>query len=88
MARSQSATLLFFQFSYEPPAGGFEETEGSNAGHSSVGTGPYRFESWSSGESLRLIRNDDYWGSKPTWRDGDVPGHREPGPPSCGAQHR
>lgn len=25
------------------------------------GTGPFRFESWQPGTSLRLVRNDDYW---------------------------
>ncbi|APO76965.1 dipeptide/oligopeptide ABC transporter substrate-binding protein (plasmid) [Rhizobium etli 8C-3] len=49
------------------PSEGFETTEELNAGRPPVGTGPYRFESWSSGESLRLARNDDYWGGKPAW---------------------
>ncbi len=60
---------LFFSsiFVMNRPVQGFETTEDLNAGHSPVGTGPYRFESWSSGESLRLVRNDDYWGEKPAW---------------------
>jgi peptide/nickel transport system substrate-binding protein len=32
-----------------------------------VGTGPYKFENWSSGETLRLTRNADYWGGQPAW---------------------
>jgi peptide/nickel transport system substrate-binding protein len=62
---------LFFSsiFVMNRPSEGFETTEDLNAGLSPVGTGPYRFQSWSSGESLRLIRNDDYWGGKPTWRN-------------------
>ncbi|MDX1241999.1 ABC transporter substrate-binding protein, partial [Sinorhizobium medicae] len=60
---------LFFSsiFVMNRPAKGFETTEDLNAGHPPNGTGPYRFESWSSGESLRLARNDDYWDGKPAW---------------------
>ncbi len=50
------------------PSEGFATTEDLNAGSPPIGTGPYRFESWSSGESLTLTRNDDYWGGKPIWR--------------------
>lgn len=46
---------------------GFQTTEELNSGGASVGTGPYRFDSWSSGETLRLTRNDDYWGGAPAW---------------------
>jgi len=54
-------------FMMNKPAEGFETTEDLNSGSPPNGTGPYRFESWSSGESLRLTRNDDYWGGKPAW---------------------
>jgi peptide/nickel transport system substrate-binding protein len=30
-----------------------------------VGTGPYRFVEWRRGDSLRLARNDAYWGERP-----------------------
>lgn len=61
---------LFFSsiFVMNRPVQGFETTEELNAGRLPVGTGPYRFESWSSGESLGLTRNDDYWGDKPAWQ--------------------
>jgi peptide/nickel transport system substrate-binding protein len=29
-----------------------------------VGTGPFKLESWSPGQNLILVRNDDYWGEK------------------------
>jgi peptide/nickel transport system substrate-binding protein len=29
-----------------------------------VGTGPFKFESWTHGESLVMSRNEDYWGTK------------------------
>lgn len=54
-------------FMMNKPMDGFETTEALNAGSPPIGTGPYRLESWSSGESLRLIRNDTYWGGKPDW---------------------
>ncbi len=54
-------------FMMNKPAEGFETTEALNAGAAPNGTGPYRFDSWSSGESLRLTRNDGYWGGKPAW---------------------
>ncbi len=34
-------------------------------GRHAVGTGPYRFAEWKTGEYVREIRNDDYWGPKP-----------------------
>ncbi len=30
-----------------------------------VGTGPYRFDHWTQGESVVLVREDAYWGPKP-----------------------
>ncbi len=30
-----------------------------------VGTGPFRFERWVKGDSVRLVRFDGYWGAKP-----------------------
>ena len=31
-----------------------------------VGTGPLKFESWTKGEAVTLVRNDQYWGTKIT----------------------
>ncbi len=30
-----------------------------------IGTGPYRFESWTPGGAIDLARNDEYWGDEP-----------------------
>lgn len=32
-----------------------------NRGDALVGTGPFRFAEWKSGEYIRVVRNDDYW---------------------------
>lgn len=37
-------------------------TDDYNAGVATIGTGPFRFISWSPGGNLELERNDDYWG--------------------------
>lgn len=38
------------------------EEPGSVINEGPVGTGPFVFESWTPGEEIRLVRNDDYWG--------------------------
>lgn len=42
-------------------------TEDCNNGPASAGTGPFKFVSYSPGDSIVLERNEDYWGEKPTW---------------------
>jgi peptide/nickel transport system substrate-binding protein len=32
-----------------------------NRGEETVGTGPFRFAEWKTGEYIRVVRNDDYW---------------------------
>ena len=34
-------------------------------GNNPVGTGPYKLESWERGVKLTMVRNEDYWGTKP-----------------------
>ena len=29
-----------------------------------IGTGPFKFDSWTRGDKLTLVKNDDYWGDK------------------------
>jgi peptide/nickel transport system substrate-binding protein len=35
-----------------------------NLNENPVGTGPYKFVSWEKGVSVKITRNDDYWGEK------------------------
>jgi peptide/nickel transport system substrate-binding protein len=39
-----------------------ENVEDGSIGREPVGTGAFRFDSYAPGDSLRLTRNDDYWG--------------------------
>lgn len=34
-----------------------------------VGTGPFRLDSWARGDTLRLVRNEGYWGTAPRLRE-------------------
>ncbi|MCJ7621099.1 MAG: ABC transporter substrate-binding protein [Anaerolineae bacterium] len=34
------------------------------------GTGPYKFDHWTPGEEMVLVRNDDYWLTEPLWEGG------------------
>ncbi len=38
-----------------------------NSGKVAIGTGPYKFVSWTPGDRMQLLRNDAYWGPKPEW---------------------
>jgi len=50
-------------------AGCGAETEDFNAGTAAVGTGPFKFSNYKPGESITLVRNDDYWGDAPAWSE-------------------
>lgn len=39
-----------------------EEVGEEAHGRSPVGTGPFKFSSWDSGDKITLVRNDEYWG--------------------------
>jgi peptide/nickel transport system substrate-binding protein len=42
-------------------------TEDYNAGRAMVGSGPYKFVSYTPGDRVVMQRNDAYWGAKPVW---------------------
>ena len=41
-----------------------EQTIGQIA-ENPIGTGPFKFDSWTRGDNIRLVRNQDYWGTRP-----------------------
>ncbi len=43
-------------------ADGLFQPSGTYATEHPTGTGPYKFDSWTVGEQLTLVKNDDYWG--------------------------
>jgi len=45
------------------------QTQDYNTGKAAIGTGPFRFVSWTPGDRLRLARNDIYWGRAPAWQE-------------------
>ena len=42
-------------------------TDDFNAGRGMIGTGPFRFVSFTRGDRVELARNPDYWGEKSAW---------------------
>jgi peptide/nickel transport system substrate-binding protein len=43
------------------------KTEDFNSGKLAIGTGPFKFVEFVSGDRIVLARNDAYWGAKPAW---------------------
>lgn len=43
------------------------KTEDFNSGKAMIGTGPFRFQQYISGDRVVLTKNNDYWGEKPDW---------------------
>lgn len=41
--------------------------ESFGTGKAAIGTGPYKFGSWSHGQKVTLVKNPDYWGEKEPW---------------------
>lgn len=42
----------------------YEEMGGAEYARNPIGTGAYKFESWTTGSEIVLTRNDEYWGEK------------------------
>ena len=42
---------------------------GEEYGREPIGTGPYKFVSWTAGDRIEVTRNDDYWGHKSILKD-------------------
>ncbi len=41
-------------------------------GGAAIGTGPYKYVSWTPGETLRVAAYDGYWGDKPEFKDVEI----------------
>ncbi|SMX32659.1 ABC transporter substrate-binding protein [Maliponia aquimaris] len=52
-----------------PGIDSYLDSNAYNDGTATIGTGPYKFVSFTPGESVKLARFDDYWGDKPHWED-------------------
>ncbi len=50
-----------------PGIDSYLDSNAYNDGTATVGTGPYKFVSFTPGESIVMARNDDYWGAAPHW---------------------
>ncbi|ARP84981.1 ABC transporter substrate-binding protein [Bordetella genomosp. 9] len=40
-----------------------------NSGKDAIGTGPYMLKSYVKGTGIELVRNENYWGPKPYWKE-------------------
>ncbi|MDR3099542.1 MAG: ABC transporter substrate-binding protein [Paraburkholderia sp.] len=43
------------------------QTDDYNSGRAMIGTGPYKFVSYTPGDRVEMVRNDQYWDGKPLW---------------------
>jgi peptide/nickel transport system substrate-binding protein len=43
------------------------KTDDYNSGKAAIGTGPFKFSEFVKGDRYVFVRNDAYWGPKPTW---------------------
>ncbi len=64
----------FFAFLAHPSAGivcksYFEEVGPDLFSQKPMGTGPFTFKEWISGDRITLVRNDSYWGDKPAYKN-------------------
>ncbi len=55
------------QIAIVPKHLGMASTEDYNNGKAMIGSGPYKYGEWKSGDRVVLTANKDYWGTKPQW---------------------
>ena len=66
---------------------GFKPT-GTYGTEHPTGTGPFKFESWTRGDRLVMVRNDDYWGDKAKLEQAHLPADRRQRCAPAGAPER
>lgn len=59
--------MAFFSIVAQHAAQGVTPSVDFNNGRATIGTGPYRFVEFRSGERVVLERNPNYWGQRPLW---------------------
>ncbi len=52
--------------------GGYPSTAQVESGEASVGTGPYKLVSYTKNGTTKMIRNENYWGKKPDWKEVEI----------------
>jgi peptide/nickel transport system substrate-binding protein len=50
---------------YITPPGYWAEAKLEGYGQKPIGTGPFKFDSWTRDDQLVMVKNDDYWGTLP-----------------------
>jgi len=53
--------MMTFQYMLPPK---YYSADPKKFGTDPVGTGPFKFDKWEPGKTVRLVRNDGYWGTK------------------------
>ncbi|MEH7343105.1 glutathione ABC transporter substrate-binding protein [Bacillus sp. JJ1532] len=43
-----------------------EKDGGKKVDENPIGTGPFKFDSWNRGAEIKFVKNDEYWGEKPS----------------------
>ena len=61
----QFMELLGYVFIVSKTAAEGASIEDFNSGKAAMGTGPYKFVSWTPGDRYELVRNENYWGEAP-----------------------
>jgi peptide/nickel transport system substrate-binding protein len=64
---SMSQILVMSHVAGNGPAPEGKTTQELNAGQGMIGTGPYRFAEFLSGDRMIVTANPTYWGGAPTW---------------------
>lgn len=56
----------------------FSESGVDDLANEAVGTGPYQVDTWTRGDSISLVRNDDYWGEEPYFETATLKYFKDP----------
>lgn len=51
---------------------GYPKTVDIEAGKGAIGTGPYKLVSFKKNGTTKMVRNENYWGEKPDWKEVEI----------------